>query len=179
MSDENKEAEKSEAKAAETQAPKPVEDLGNLDDLDLTVETVEERISPSETNVFDYQGETFAQIGLTRTGPDLSNVGFRIDRYAKEAGVSPEAWLYGHLYDPRAGGLYRSVCAPQKHLFKVSKPTGEGDNDALANLTEDGEEIVPKAEARALASYLLSMKKNDLLPYSLNSRADKKTAAEQ
>ena len=53
MSDENKEAEKSEAKAAETQAPKPVEDLGNLDDLDLTVETVEERISPSETNVFD------------------------------------------------------------------------------------------------------------------------------
>ena len=25
----------------------------NLEDLDLTVETVEERISPSETNVFD------------------------------------------------------------------------------------------------------------------------------
>jgi cytochrome c oxidase cbb3-type subunit 2 len=135
--------------------------------------------SRRESNVFDYQGETFAHIGLTRTGPDLSNVGFRIDRYAKEAGVSSEAWLYDHLYDPRAGGRYRSVCAPQKHLFKVSTPIGEGDNDALEHLTEDGEEIVPKAEARALASYLLSMKKNDLLPYSLNSRADKKTAAEQ
>ena len=132
-----------------------------------------------ETNVFDYQGESFAQIGLTRTGPDLSNVGFRIDRYAEEAGMTSEEWALEHLYDPRAGGRYSSVCAPQKHLFKVSKPKGQGSVEALSFETEDGEEIVPKAEARALVSYLLSMKKNDTVPYSMNYRGDKKRADAQ
>ena len=135
--------------------------------------------SRRETNVYDYEGERFAHIGLTRTGPDLSNVGLRIDGYAAEAGVTPEAWLFQHLYNPRSGGRYQSVCAPQKHLFKTSKAKGQGDVDALASLTEDGEEIVPKAEARALASYLLSLKKNDLVPYSLNYRGGKKRADEQ
>ena len=33
-----------------------------------------------ETNIFDYEGEDFAQIGLTRTGPDLSNFGRRVEQ---------------------------------------------------------------------------------------------------
>ena len=32
-----------------------------------------------ETTVYDYDGESFAQIGLTRTGPDLSNIGRRVE----------------------------------------------------------------------------------------------------
>ena len=32
-----------------------------------------------ESNVFDYQGESFAQIGLNRLGPDLSNLGRRVE----------------------------------------------------------------------------------------------------
>ncbi len=48
------EHEEHEERAAggETLAPDPLEGL-DLQHLDLTVETVEERISPSETNVFD------------------------------------------------------------------------------------------------------------------------------
>ena len=135
--------------------------------------------SRRETNAFDYQGESFAHIGLTRTGPDLSNVGLRIEAHAVEQGVSPEAWIYQHLYNPRSYGRYWSVCAPQKHLFSVGRPKGQGSNNALPELTEDGEQIVPKAEAEALVSYLLSMKKNDLVPYSMNYRGDKKRADEQ
>jgi hypothetical protein len=40
-----------------------------------------------ESNVFDYQGEKFAQIGLSRLGPDLSNVGRRVEKlYVGEGG---------------------------------------------------------------------------------------------
>lgn len=135
--------------------------------------------SRRESNVFDYQGESFAQIGLTRVGPDLSNIGLRVDAYAAERGVSPKEWLFTHLYDPRSDGRFNSVCAPQKHLFKTVETKGQGVKDALPYLSEDGEEIIPKPEARALASYLLSLKKNDLVPYSINHRADKKRADAQ
>ena len=49
-----REIEEHEEQAAggEALAPDPLEGL-DLEHLDLTVETVEERISPSETNVFD------------------------------------------------------------------------------------------------------------------------------
>ena len=41
-----------QAGGGEALAPDPLEGL-DLESMDLTVETVEERISPSETNVFD------------------------------------------------------------------------------------------------------------------------------
>lgn len=49
-----REVEEHEEQAAgsEALAPDPLEGL-DLEHLDLTIETVEERISPSETNVFD------------------------------------------------------------------------------------------------------------------------------
>ena len=59
---ENREAKSDDASEARTDveqgersaesAPSPEEAL-DLDGMDLTVESVEERISPSETNVFD------------------------------------------------------------------------------------------------------------------------------
>ena len=53
-----------------------------------------------ETNIYDFEGEKFAQIGQMRLGPDLSNLGRRVESiYAVEG--DPEAWLYGHLYNPR------------------------------------------------------------------------------
>lgn len=46
--------QKDETQAAPlTEASAEAADDLDLDDLDLSVETVEERISPSETNVFD------------------------------------------------------------------------------------------------------------------------------
>lgn len=50
--DDEKELQDQQQDAAEATAENAAEDL-DLDALDLTVETVEERISPSETNVFD------------------------------------------------------------------------------------------------------------------------------
>ena len=41
-----------------------------------------------ESNVFDYQGESIAHIGLTRVGPDLSNVGYRLEKRAEKMGLS-------------------------------------------------------------------------------------------
>lgn len=133
-----------------------------------------------ETNVFDYQGEDFAQIGLTRTGPDLSNVGLRIDSYAAEEGISPEAWIYRHLYNPNQGDRWKSVCPAQEHLFEPVNECGQGpDADKAVYCDESEKTLVPKPEAEALASYILSLKKNDLVPYSMNYRGDKKRADAQ
>ncbi len=50
----DRDIEEQEKRAADDEAlaPDPLDGL-DLENLDLTVETVEERISPSETNVFD------------------------------------------------------------------------------------------------------------------------------
>ncbi len=124
-----------------------------------------------ESNVFDYQGEEFAQIGVMRIGPDLSNVGSRYQKEAISANelkktelgdawndsmkTSPEAMLYEHLYNPRSNVAMRwSTCPSVRFLFEIPKTEG-------ANPT-------PKPEARALVSYLMSMKKNDAVPASMN-----------
>ena len=43
-------------------------------------------------------------------------------------------------------------------------------------LGKDGEEVLPTDKVRALTSYLLSMKKDDAVPYSINYSRDKKKA---
>ena len=50
--DRDSEEQEEQAAGDEALSPDPLEGL-DLENLDLTVETVEERISPSETNVFD------------------------------------------------------------------------------------------------------------------------------
>ncbi|HEY8932612.1 MAG TPA: cbb3-type cytochrome c oxidase subunit II [Rariglobus sp.] len=127
-----------------------------------------------ETNAFDFQGEKFAQIGVTRQGPDLSNLGLRVENaYAKN--VSPEAWLYAHLYNPRADVTRsKSNCPPYRFLFEEKKVLGNRSREALPFESPAGTEIVPSAEARALVSYLLSLKKDDAPPASLNFAPVKK-----
>lgn len=122
-----------------------------------------------ETTPWDYQGESFAQIGLARIGPDLSNVGHRITAKAKDAGVSPEAWAFDHLRDPAAmPGLHGSKCPPNKFMFTTARVAGGDETQA-----------VPKPAARVLVSYLLSLKKDDKVPYSINHSRSKKRAIEQ
>jgi cytochrome c oxidase cbb3-type subunit 2 len=121
-----------------------------------------------ETTPWDYQGETFAQIGLARIGPDLSNVGHRITREAKKAGMSPEEWLFQHLDDPtEIPGLHGAKCPPNRFMFTEARVAGS-----------DRMQRVPKPAARALASYLLSLKKDDPVPYSINNNRNKKRAIE-
>ncbi|MEO1842930.1 MAG: hypothetical protein ABGZ37_01500 [Akkermansiaceae bacterium] len=133
-----------------------------------------------ETTAFDYVGESFAQIGLMRNGPDLSNVGNRIERYVKEDDAdadTPENWLFLHLYDARKKvKTYWSTCPSQAHLFKTVKVYGQGSADSVPGLGKDGEEVLPTDKVRALTSYLLSMKKDDAVPYSINYSRDKKKA---
>lgn len=124
--------------------------------------------SRRETNVFDYAGEKFAHIGVNRMGPDLSNLGLRVENdYAK--GGSAEQWLYRFLYNPRFEPERRdSTCPSFRFLFDEKKITGNPADEALPFSGENGEEIVPNPDARALVSYLLSLKKDHPVPASLD-----------
>lgn len=121
-----------------------------------------------ETNAFDFSGETFAQIGLTRLGPDLSNLGRRLETMP-DAGKKPEAWLYKHLYNPRLDPkLWKSNCPPHPFFFEKREIKCNPSIDALQVNVGDGYELVPGSDAKALVSYLLSLKKDQAVPASLN-----------
>lgn len=149
-----------------------------LDDSEIPVDR------RRETTPFDFTGEKFAQIGLMRNGPDLSNVGNRVESYVKdkEAKITnPELWLYRHFYSPRksfsAGNVntYWSTCPSLRYLFKSVPVRGQGSAEAIPGVGRDGKEVVPTDEARALASYLLSMQKDDTVPGPINFSRNPKT----
>jgi len=121
-----------------------------------------------ETNAFDFSGENFAQIGISRLGPDLSNLGRRVEAlYAKD--ITPKEWLYRHLYNPRWEPTKRNSSCPSFHfLFDLVEIKGNPAANALPFPVEEGMELVPTADARALVSYLLSLKKDQAVPSSLN-----------
>ena len=106
--------------------------------------------SRRETNPFDFTGEKFAYIGQTRVGQDLSNVAIRASQHGAKKGITGEQWLLNHLYNPRDYD-YKSVCPSVSFMFN-----GSADR--------------PKPEAKALAAYLMSMRKDNVIPASLNPR---------
>ncbi|MGD7652352.1 MAG: hypothetical protein ACQCXQ_03990 [Verrucomicrobiales bacterium] len=119
-----------------------------------------------ETNAWDFEGETFAYIGEMRVGPDLSNVGRRVQ---SAQGADAEAWLFTHLYNAQEiPDRYRSTCPPMPFLFKKRAITGSPSDEALDVEVEQGFEIVPGSDAKALVSYLLSLKKDQAVPAVLN-----------
>jgi cytochrome c oxidase cbb3-type subunit 2 len=121
-----------------------------------------------ETNAYDFFGEKFAQIGVMRLGPDLSNLGRRVETlYA--SGKDPAAWLYAHLYNPRnIPELWKSTCPPHPFLFVKREIKGAPSADALKVDAGENHELVPDSDAKALVSYLLSLKKDQPVPASLN-----------
>ncbi|MBT8043326.1 MAG: cbb3-type cytochrome c oxidase subunit II [Verrucomicrobiae bacterium] len=132
-----------------------------------------------ETHYDDYAGERYAQIGLTRMGPDLSNFGHRAEAYAAKTGMTPEQWVVAHLYNPRNNSLKLgeqgekvdmtwSNCPSQRQMFKKKDLNGQGDSLALDIDHEAMTQIVPQEEARVLASYLLALKRDSALPESMN-----------
>jgi len=124
--------------------------------------------SRRETNAYDFFGEDFAQIGVARMGPDLSNLGVRVvNAYAMD--ISPEDWLYRHLYNPRWKPERRdSACPSFRFLFDEKDIKGNPSDEALEFAGIHGGEITPTPDARALVSYLLSLKKDQPVPDSLN-----------
>ena len=127
-----------------------------------------------ETNAYDFFGEKFAQIGVSRMGPDLSNLGRRVEsNYA--VGKDPAMWLYKHLYNPRMEATrWKSTCPSSRYLFDRQPVTGTSLNDAIVVSPDGKSELVPSAEAKALVSYLLSLKKDQAVPAALNFGPAKK-----
>lgn len=127
-----------------------------------------------ETNAYDFFGETFAQIGVSRMGPDLSNLALRVQsEYA--AGGSSEKWLLAHLYNPRnEPARWKSTCPPFRFLFTEQKVNGNPQSDALQIGSKGRKELVPTADARALVSYLLSLRKDQKAPAALDFAPAKK-----
>jgi cytochrome c oxidase cbb3-type subunit 2 len=116
-----------------------------------------------ETNAFDFMGERFAQIGTLRFGPDLSNLGNRVKNEFAVDG-DPEMWLYEFLYNPRAQADRRhSKCPSHRFLFTEKPIRGQRSRHAL-NLGPSDVQILPTPDARALVSYLLSLKKDQPVP---------------
>ena len=121
---------------------------------------VEENLARS-TRPQDYSGESYAHLGIARLGPDLSNYGHRA------SGLNE---LFLHLYDPFQMEP-QSLMPSYRNLFHTRKVQGERSADAL-DIELDCEdadqwEVVPSDDAKALAAYLLSMKKDGLVPKSL------------
>lgn len=121
-----------------------------------------------ETNAYDFFGEKFAQLGVARMGPDLSNLGRRVENeYAADGG--PQMWLYKHLYDPRAEPKrWKSTCPSFRFMFDEVPIKGQASIDALPFPSPEGTELLPDSDAKALVSYLLSLKKDQKVPAALN-----------
>jgi cytochrome c oxidase cbb3-type subunit II len=127
-----------------------------------------------ETNAYDFQGESYAQIGVSRMGPDLSNLGRRMDAL-RAKGVNPETWLFSRLYNPRLDvELWNSNCPPHPFLFEKRKIKATPSAQALPIDAGDGFEIIPGSDAKALVSYLLSLKKDHPVPATLDFAPKKK-----
>ena len=119
--------------------------------------TIEAPIPVRATLPGDYRGEEFAYLGVQRIGSDLSNVGYRHDA----------AWHHLHLYNPRAVRNF-STMPSFRHLYKKQKIRGQRSENALALTGEfdpgEGIEVVPTERAQALVEYLLTLKKDAMLP---------------
>ncbi len=123
-----------------------------------------------ESNPFDYAREGFAHIGLNRVGPDLSNAGYRIEKLAAKFEMTPEQYIYNRLLQPRSFiGFHWTTCPSQPQIFRKATPYGQSD-ELITIETKDGEvkTYVPGKSARALASYLLSLKKDNQVPASMS-----------
>ena len=124
-----------------------------------------------QTYMWDYMHENFGMIGQRRIGPDLANAGYRFQGNLND--------FYLYLYAPRARKAW-SNSPGFKHLFIVRPKEGRGAENAVklpANLAPaEGMEIVPSSEARALAEYVLGLRRDQALPVSITGAKPKSEA---
>jgi len=104
----------------------------------------------------DYALEDPPMLGTQRTGPDLADVGSR---------QPSETWHLIHLYDPRAV-VPQSVMPAYRWYFLEKDQAGAGDVvvPVPADLAPRGKVIVAGPDAKALVSYLLSLKQPKVSP---------------
>ena len=115
----------------------------------------------------DYLRDRAAYLGNSRMGPDLANVGSRRDK---------ADWLYAHFYEPGVVSPGTN-CPPLRFLFDRRKIAGQPSVDAIQVEGEEApsaheQEVVPAHDAKALAAYLLSLKRSS---YKLGEAPEEKT----
>lgn len=137
------------------------------------------------TNYMDFGGEEVAHFGESRIGPDLSNYGRRLDQLAfikntalaDELGVgitelgdkafNKEQYVYQRLLDPKkvVVNAKKTNCPKNYDFFKKEKSFGQGSVNAVQ--TDNGYQYIANDKARALASYLINLRKDDDVPSSM------------
>jgi len=116
---------------------------------------------PRRTVARDFIYENPPILGSFRIGPDLANVGNKDWRDEPKDDPRKPAkrdakWHLTHLYNPTAI-ITESNMPPYRYLFERKKIGAQRAADAIDVPVEDGYEIVPKAEAKQLVEYLLSL----------------------
>lgn len=107
----------------------------------------------------DYIYAAPALLGSSRMGPDLTNEGAKSEdqnlKYRTDV-----SWHYKHLYAPKSV-VANSTMPPHPFLFDKRRISGQRSSEALdlgvKDGIEDGFEVVPKPEAKALVAYILSL----------------------
>jgi cytochrome c oxidase cbb3-type subunit 2 len=94
----------------------------------------------------DYLYETPVMIGSVRIGPDLANIALR---------RPDEVWHLTHLYDPKLQ-VPGSIMPRYPFLFEKRRRGLHANRDALPISGEY--DIIPTREARALVTYLVSLR---------------------
>lgn len=107
-----------------------------------------QRYSIAEDYMYDYP----VMLGTERVGPDLANVGTRID----------QRMILVKLYNP-ANLVAGSVMPPYPFLFKKQKINRTPSADALPVKVEAGYEIVPTDDAKALATYVANLRQTNYI----------------
>lgn len=115
--------------------------------------------APVRSNTLrDYLGEPYAYLGIQRNGPDLANYGWR---------APDRAVIHQMLYSPRSLHDWSNMPA-FTHLYKKQLSQGQISDKAVKLpkkfKVEEGYEVIPTAEAEALVDYLLSLKKDYVVP---------------
>lgn len=104
----------------------------------------------------DYIFHEEVNIGNTRVGPDLANVGQR--------GYSDE-WLHTHLFQPQIV-IPDSICPPSPFLYQTvsTKTSSAIEVKEFSNEANSAIFIVPTLRAKRVISYLNSLKQDYELP---------------
>lgn len=85
-------------------------------------------------------------------------------------GLSVEGFLFTRLYKPALANpeLWNSVCPSHPFLFDAVDLSHGISKDAIIDPKLPGKQLVPNADAKALVSYLVALKKDHKVPSVLN-----------
>jgi cytochrome c oxidase cbb3-type subunit 2 len=118
----------------------------------------------------DYIFQARPQLGSSRVGPDLTNLGARKPAYDAED-------LTKLLYTGIIPGTKTVTHPPFTFLFDERPIVGETSKLALKTGASAGHQIVPSERAQSLVAYLLSLNNTYDYPESRPMPAEKKEAA--